>query len=492
MDFDIASFPDAWEGEDDSLLELRYEWGTGSADDGVQVVVPLAHLEQLAADGLEWQVPGLREELVVALLRSLPKDVRRHLVPIPDRAKEFVAKTRPEDGQLLSVLAKDMSIASGVAISVRDFDWEKVPPYLRPTFQVVGEQEEVLAVSKDLGRLLTEVRPQLEAALQAAAIAAGFGAALGAEPSSTWDFGELPKVFDPAWHGYRLRGYPALVDAGDGVRVHVFPDEARAREAMMAATRRLLLLNLPSRRQLADGLQRRLGNNTSLALGALANPPYPSTRAVAEDAIVAALDLVVNANGGPAWGKEEFDRLVQVARQQVSPAAERAVAAAKRIIFTVQDQVRRIEKLSLRLPTVWSAAPSPMGEGLRDIGDQLEFLARPNFMSSAGLDRLADIERYLSAIDRRLDKLPADPQRDLALTGRVRLVQRRLDEALASSRAAGAGQQQLSALGEVRWMIEELRVSFFAQSLGTRMPVSEQKISKVINEALSGATTGNV
>jgi ATP-dependent helicase HrpA len=113
-------------------------------------------------------------------------------------------------------------------------------------------------------------------------------------------------------------------------------------------------------------------------------------------------------------------------------------------------------------------------------------------MSSAGLHRLADIERYLSAIDRRLDKLPADPQRDFGLTGRARLVQQRLDEAVAASRAVGAGQQQLSALEEVRWMIEELRVSFFAQSLGTRMPVSEQKISKAINEALSSATTSNV
>ena len=475
LDVDVASFPDVWTSADAGPLPLRYEWVPGTDDDGVHVEVRLAQLGRLATERLEWQVPGLREELVVALLRSLPKELRRHLVPVAEHAKEFVAKAAPGDGPLLAVLASHLSAASGIKISARDFDWAKVPGYLRPTLEVVGDVGEVLASDKDLGDLYSALQPQLMAALRAAAASASLAG--GPAPlHSKWDFGELPKVFEPEWNGARLRGYPALVDETDGVSVQVFPDAASARLAMTAGTRRLLLLNLPTRRPLIDALERLLDNRTKLALAALANPPYRSTREMVEDAIAAVLDEVVARSGGPAWGPEEFEELVSAVRRQVGPSAQEAVKAAVRIISKLQSLSRRTRELG----AMADAGASGVAAALSDVDQQLAGLVGPRFLSYAGFRRLSDIDRYLAALERRLERLPADPRRDLALTQRVRSVQLKLQEAMAEAEKVGASAAELQALDEVRWMIEELRVSFFAQALGTRVPVSEERILRAI------------
>ena len=482
VDVDLSSFPDVWTIGGAGPLALRYEWAPGTDGDGVHVEVPLAQLGALASERLEWQVPGLREELVVALLRSLPKDLRRHLVPVPEHAREFAAKASPADGPLVTVLAAHMSVAGGAVISSRDFDWARVPGYLRPTVEVLGDGGQVLATGKDVADLYLALQPQLLAALRAAAGSAALGG--GPEVLHTkWDFGSLPKVFEPEWNGARLTSYPALVDEGDGVTVQVFPDERSAQSAMAAGTRRLLLLNLPSRRQLVDGLERLIHNPTKLALAGLAIPPYRTTRELAEDAILACLDEVIAGSGGPAWGPVQFEALVAAVRRQVGASAEKAVRAAGRVISTLQSLGRRTRELA----TVAGAGPSPVTAALEDVGQQLAGLAGPRFLSRVGVGRLPDLERYLSAIERRLERLPADPRRDFAHTQRVRSLQLELEEATAEAMVDQAGAAELQALADVRWMIEELRVSFFAQSLGTRVPVSEERVRRAIAAARSPA-----
>jgi ATP-dependent helicase HrpA len=484
VDIDAGEFPDAWSSSDDEALALHYSWEPGSEEDGVCVEVPLAQLRKLAEEGLEWQVPGLRQELVVALLRSLPKDLRRHLVPVSEHATEFVAKAGPGDGPLLALLARSMTEVAGVRISPADFDWEKVPGYLRPTFRVVDERGQVLASGKETSVLVDTLRPQLERALQAAAVSAGLLCGVDKPPSVVWDFGALPKVFEADWNGYRLRGYPALVDAGDGVRVQVFSDETSQTVAMAAGARRLVLLNLPSRRQLIDGLERLLDNRTKLALGALRYPPYRSTREIAEDAAAAAVDDAIAAAGGPPWGPESFGALVLAVRQQVEPSARKAVLTAGRIISKLHELSQRTEDLAVRAAA--APPPSPLRAALDDVTVQLAALAAPKLMSRAGLGRLTDVERYLTAVERRLEKLPVEPRRDAGFLQRVQSAQHRLDEAVAMARQEGAGVGRLQALEDVHWMIEELRVSFFAQSLGTRVPVSEERVLRAIERARSG------
>ena len=475
IDVDRGSFPDVWAGAEAGPLALRYEWVPGTADDGLHVEVPLAQLGKLAGERLEWQVPGLREELVVALLRSLPKELRRQLVPISEHAKEFVAKASPAEGPLLTVLAADMSVVSGVRVSSRDFGWGRVPGYLRPTFEVFGDEGHVLASGKDVTDLYTALQPQLMAALQDAASSAALAGGL-LDHHTKWDFGDLPQVFEPEWNGARLRSFPALVDEGDGVSVQVFPDQPSARSAMAAGTRRLLLLNMPARRPLVDGLERLIDNRTKLALASLAVPPYRSTRELVEDAIAACLDEVVASNGGPPRGPEAFEALVSAVRQQVGASAEKAVLAAARILTKMQSLGRRTGELA-----GMAAVGSPqMAASLDDIGHQLAALVGSHFVSTSGLRRLPDVERYLNGVERRLERLPADPRRDFALSQKVQSLELQLEEVRAEAQQDGPSPAQVEALDEVRWMIEELRVSFFAQALGTRVPVSEERVLRAL------------
>jgi ATP-dependent helicase HrpA len=478
-DADPAGFPDVWPAADNVPVPLHYNWEPGAQDDGVCADVPLAQVDRLAEEGLEWQVPGLREELVVALMRSLPKDLRRELLPISEHAKEFVAKASPSDGPLLAVLARAMSAVTGVHLSRRDFDWGKVPGYLRPTFRVLGEDGAVLARGKEISDLLAQLRPQLQKVLQAAS--ARSSSLVAGHRSAAWDFGDLPKRFEPEWNGYRLSGYPALVDEGDAVRVQVFSDESSQRAAMAAGTRRLVLLNLPTRRQLTDGLERLIDNRTKLALGRLRNPPYRSWREVAEDVLAAALDQAIAAHGGPAWGPESFEALVAAARSDAEPAARKGVLVAGRIISKLAELGRQTEEMWAK--TASPASAPALRAALEDVIRHLARLGGSRFVSRAGLGRLPDVERYLTAIERRLDKLPATPRRDLDLAQRVQALQRRLDDAMITAREEGPGPARLVALEEVRWMIEELRVSLFAQSLGTKAPVSEERVLRAIQAA---------
>ena len=390
---DIAAYPDTWELMGAPALALRYKWEPGSEDDGVNVEVPLAALDRLAAEGLEWQVPGLREELVLALLRSLPKEVRRRLVPLPERAAEFLARAGPADGPLPAVLARWLAAAAGADISPADFNWEKLPPYLRPTFHLVGEDGRLFASGKDLGELWSCVQPMLGRALGEAARAGS----LERSGLKTWDFGELPKVFEPVWQGCRLKGYPALVDDGDSVSVRVLTDGAAQSGAMVAGTRRLLLLSLSSQQQRLDRFERLLDNPTRLAVSTGPQPAYRSVRELVEDVAAGAVDQIVEAQGGPAWERGEFWELRSAVVAQFDPVVSKAVLAAGRLFRESQDVRRWLDDLSERAANL--PKPAPLQLALADIDRQLVYLAGPRFVSRAGLGRLADIERYLRAMD---------------------------------------------------------------------------------------------
>lgn len=485
QDVATAEFPDTWSSPGGGALALSYNWSPGDEDDGVVVEVPFAKLCQLARECVEWQVPGLREELVISLLRSLPKDLRRQLQPLAESAREFLAKAIPADGPLVTVLAAAMSEASGVRVLPGDFEWGKVPAHLRPTFRVVGHDGHCLAAGKEVAGLMSQLEPQMERALQSAARAPGLGWGPPGRRTTSWDFGELPRVFEPEWHGYRLVGFPALVDEGDAVSVRVFADEAPARLAMQAGTRRLVLLQLHVRRRLVGTLEGLLDNRTKLALAALGRLAYSSPRELVEDVVTAAVDEAVAGHGGPAWDAGAFDALVEAVHRDLEKTARDAVGITKRMISTLQDIKCRAERL--RAMAVPAAPSSPLRRSLDDVEVELETLGGPRLVSRAGLGRLADVERYLAALDRRLDKLPADPLRDVALTERVQAVQQRLATASAALSDRAPGSAAARELEEVRWLVEELRVSFFAQSLGTKVAVSEARIAKVI-EQLSGAS----
>ncbi|MGB6225346.1 MAG: ATP-dependent RNA helicase HrpA, partial [Pseudonocardiaceae bacterium] len=287
-----ADYPDSW-SFGTLELELSYQFEPGADADGVTVHVPLPVLNQLTAAPFTWQVPGLREELVVALLKSLPKPLRRQLVPVPDRAKALLARMTPYYGliagsaggePLLGALERELSEA-GVAVLREDWRLDQVPDHLKITFRV-SDGDHVLAQGKDLSALTRQLQPQLRATLSAA------GTGLQRRGLRGWDIGTLPQTHQQQQAGHLVTAYPALVDEGDTVAVALLPTEAEQRRAMWAGTRRLLLLAVPG---LIKLVQRGLDRQARLVL---ARNPDGSTEALLTDCVDCAADALIAACGG--------------------------------------------------------------------------------------------------------------------------------------------------------------------------------------------------
>ena len=447
-----ADYPARW-GE----LPLSYAFDPGAPDDGVTADIPLSQLGSVNGDELGWQVPGRREELVTELIRSLPKELRRLFVPAPDTARAVTPRLGQPHGDLLGALALELTRIGGVPVTRSAFDESRLPAHLRITFRVMDGNRE-LASGKDLDALREQLRPRLQARLTAAA------GDLTRTGLKDWTIGTLPRVFTRD----QVTAYPALADAGDAVDVRLFPTEAEASAAMAAGTRRLLLLQVPSGvRSIADRLptQRKLAMSVS---------PYPSVGALLDDCVAAAADQVIADAGGPARDADGFARLVAEARAALPLATARAVDAAGQVLEAAHEAERRLR----------STASPPLAAAFDDARTQFAALIYPGFVSETGLRRLPDLARYLRAISRRLDTVAEDPARDAERMATVRRVTDAYRQAVAELppwRRSGAD------VLAVRWAIEELRVSLFAQVLGTSGPVSEKRILAALATARSSS-----
>ena len=433
-------------------LPVSYEFAPGEPDDGVSVDIPLARLNQVSAEEFSWQVPGLRQEMVTELIRSLPKQLRTTFVPVPDTARAVLPRLDPGRGDLLDALGTELSRLGGVHIPRSAWDESRLPAYLRITFRVV-EDGRVLAEGKDLDELRRQLRPRLQATLSQAATG------ITRTGLRTWDIGTLPRVFS---HG-EVRAYPALADTGDAVDVRLFETRAQADAAMLRGTRRLLLLQVPSG---ARAVASRLPVSAKLAMS---RHPYPSTDALLDDCAAAAADQVITEAGGPAWDEAGFARLLEVARDALAARTADVVALVARAL----GEAHQVEA-SL------AATPSPpVRAAFTDLRAQLARLVHPGFVAETGARRLPDLVRYLRGMSRRLEKMPEALGRDAERMAVVQRVSEDYQQTLADLPPARRDDPDVR---EVRWMIEELRVSLFAQTLGTSGPVSERRIEKALDQ----------
>ena len=445
-----ADYPASW-GE----LPLSYEFAPGAPEDGVTADIPLAALARVDGDELGWQVPGRRVELVTELIRSLPKELRREFVPAPDVARDVVARLGEPDGNLLDALGAELGRLGGVRIPRDAWDESRLPAHLRMTFRVLDGNRE-LARGKDLDALRRQLRPRLA---EMAADAAGDLLRTGLKD---WSIGTLPQVFTSG----QLTAYPALEDTGDAAEVRLFETRAQARAAMVRGTRRLLLLRVPTGLRSIAG---RLPNQRKLALS---RSPYASIGALLDDCEACAADQVIADAGGPAWDAEGFARLVTLARSTLPLATSRALELAGQVLEAAHEAESRL------------ASTSPvLARAVADARAQFDGLVYPGFVSETGLPRLPDLVRYLRAISRRLDTAAQDPARDAE---RAAAVARVCDDYRQAVAELPPARRQDAGVQAVRWMIEELRVSLFAQVLGTSGPISEKRIEAALG-ALGGA-----
>ncbi|WP_029117175.1 ATP-dependent RNA helicase HrpA [Mycobacterium sp. URHB0044] len=453
-----ADRPDRWQAGDLSL-PITYRFEPGAEDDGITVHVPVEVLARLGGDEFAWHVPALREELITELIRSLPKDLRRNFVPAPDTARALLTTLDPGSEPLLQALQHELRRRTGILVPIDAFDLSKIPAHLRVTFAVESADGTEVARGKDLDALQDTLAAPVRQAV-AGAVAGGLErSGLRAWPD---DLDELPRVVESTRGGHTVRGYPALVDGGTAVDVRVFATQAEQGAAMRPGTRRLLRLSSPAP---AKAVERALNPRTRLQLGV---NPDGSLAALLDDCADAAVDLLATA---PAWTRTEFAAL----RDRVAAA----------LVPTTLDVVGRVEKVLAAWNDVQVALPDKpppaQADAVADVRTQLADLVPRGFVTATGVAHLADLARYLTAIGRRLERLPHGLAADRERMQRVHAVQDAYDDlvrALSPARAAADD------VRDIARMIEELRVSLWAQQLGTPRPVSEQRIYRAIDAVL--------
>ena len=531
-ELDESAFPNVWH-QAGFELPLAYEFSplTPGAHDGVTVTIPVLFLNQLDAKPFRWQIPGQRVELVTALIKSLPKQVRKNFVPAPDVARTVVAALAsdfdPAQDDLETALELALRRLRGHIIPPGSWNWSAVPQHLLMMFRIVDAGGRVLDESRDLEALKEQLAPAVSRAIAqslgatpgstrpaagpgrggrggrtgpagrddgrpastrggrgapaaeaprtgghtAAAPASRGGVAVAEAPAvaertgeKAWAFGSIEREVSRIVAGHRVTGFPAVVDEGTSVGLKVFPDAGQQATVMRAGVIRLLSLRIPSP---AKYVLEHLSNTEKLTFS---QNPHGSVAELIRDCSLAAIDKLVPEE--LPWTEEAFDRLYEEVRAELIDTVFTVTATVERVL----SSTRRIQK-QLKGTTSLALITS-----LNDVRSQLEHLVYPGFVAATGYAQLAHLPRYLRGIEVRLEKLPTNVQRDGLGTAVIQRLEDEYDDAVAS---LAAGRHRPAALRRVRWMIEELRISLFAQDLGTAYSVSEKRVRTALNEALA-------
>jgi ATP-dependent helicase HrpA len=454
-------FPDALQ-VGASALPLEYHFDPGHAADGVTLVVPLPLINQVSPERGEWLVPGLLEERVVALLRGLPKQIRKSFVPIPDTAARVVERLSPSDRPLTQAVGEALKDLTGVSVPESAWDPAAVPAHLNLKYRLVDPDGTQVAAGDDLIALK---RRYGETGQRSFAHIPSAG--LERDGITRWDFGTLPESLDLERGGIRLRGYPALVDRGESVAVQVLDSPESAELAGRAGLRRLFMLSLGAEmRRLRQGLPALERMRLQYALApqppaedrAAARPPD-----LADELIDLILDLTFTQGQPPIRDQATFAARLAARRGRLATVAGEVARLAGGILGQYQALRKRLAEIT---QVHWQ-------ETVGDVRAQLDGLVFRGFLGQIPYERLRDYPRYLRAAEQRLDRLLHAAARDRERMQELAPLAARWSERASAMRAAGRRDPRLE---EIRWMLEELRVSLFAQQLGTAYPVSVKRI----------------
>ncbi|QXO18789.1 ATP-dependent RNA helicase HrpA [Vibrio ostreae] len=449
-------YPNFWH-QNGIKLKLSYQFEPGENSDGVTVHIPLPILNQIEPEGFDWQIPGLRHELVMSLIKSLPKSLRKNFVPAPNYADAFLARAKAMEGPLLGALERELRRMTGVEVLREDWNWEQVPQHLRMTFRAVDHRNRKLKEHQDLHELKESLKEKVQETLSQVA-----DDDIEQKDLHTWSFGELPRVYQQKRGGFEVKAYPALVDNKDSVEIKLFETEQEQHNAMREGQRRLILLNVPSP---IKYLHANLPNKSKLGLYF---NPYGKVMDLIDDCIACGIDKLVEQRGGMAWQPEEFEALKEFVRAELGDTVVDIAQQVETILTTAYNINKRLK----------GKIDFTMAFALSDIKAQIEGLIFKGFATECGWKRLPDILRYMKAIERRMEKLPIDPNKDRLHMLKIESVTQDYKELLNKIPKGVAIPDNVK---EIRWMLEELRVSFFAQQLGTPYPVSDKRVKNAID-----------
>lgn len=449
-------FPNFWH-QGNLKLKLTYQFEPGTDADGVTVHIPLPLLNQVEMTGFDWQIPGLREELIIALIKSLPKSYRRNFVPAPNYAQAFLSRTVPLEKPLLDTLIYELRRMTGVTVEAEQWNWEQIPSHLKMTFRVVDENDKKIAESMNLDELKFSLKDRVQESISAVADD-------GIEQSGLhiWSFSELPQCYEQKQRGFSVKAFPAIVDEKDAVGIKLFETEFEQAVAMQQGLRRLLLLNVPSP---IKYLHEKLPNKAKLGLYFT---PFGRVLDLIDDCIACAVDKLIADFGGFVWDEAGFEKLRDFVRENLNE-----------VTVDIAQKVEQILSLNHALnQRLKGKMDFTMAFALSDMKSQISGLIYQGFVQKNGYARLPDLQRYLQAVDKRIDKLAQDVNRDRAAMLRVEQVQQAYQQLLAKLPKSKPISDEVA---EIRYMIEELRVSLFAQQLGTKYQVSDKRVLNIIN-----------
>lgn len=437
-------------------LSLDYVYDTGSPIDGVTVNIPIAALAQAPAERFEWLVPGHLPTRIEEMIRSLPKELRKTFIPIGDAAREAAATLTFGEGSLLEGLALFLGRRAGVRIPPQEFNEPSLPPYLRMNFRIIDAAGKQIGVGRDLAQLRADLQVEVRSSF-----ANSPRSEHDRDQLTRWDFGDLPERVPVKRHGMTLWGYPALIDRGGSAAIRLLESPEAARQATRAGARRLFMIQLEKE---IEYLSRHIPNLERMSLN---YSTIGGSDDLKKDLLSAIVDRALFFDGEPVLSQAEFIRRATDGWRRLMKTADELSALAGEILVEYQSIHRELSR----------AFPPLMQESARDLREQLFWMVHRGFLTHTPFEWLAQMPRYLKGMTVRLKKLlNAGLTRDQAAMQQVTPPWEQYKARAAEFRKLGRFDANLL---QYRWMIEELRVSLFAQELKTAVPVSPQRLQRV-------------
>jgi len=450
-------YPDTWQQEN-LLLPLAYHFDPGQAVDGVAVQIPVALLNQVQETGFDWHIPAFRHELICALIKSLPKTIRRNFVPAPNYADAVLAAIEPMQGNLIDAISTRLLRMTGVRVEPDAWDLSTLAPHLRLQFEVRDENDKLLARGLNLTKLKAQLQGKVTDTLSKVA-----DKGIEKADLTEWSFGELPSSYVKKQGQYEIKAFPALVDKKDSAAVELFDNEHKAQQAHQQGLRRLVLLNVPSP---IKYLQQNLPNKSKLGLYF---NPFGKVNDLIDDCIAAAVDSLLTKYGNIRTA-ESFEKAKEQIRGELGDTVVEIATQVEQVLSIAHGLNKRMKgRVDLTMITAHG-----------DIKSQLQSLVFKGFVSQHGAAKMTDLIRYLKAIERRLEKLPVDPNRDRLCVLELEKVAEQYQKL---TNKIPKGMPVPEEISNIFWMQQELRVSLFAQTLGTPYPVSAKRVLNAIKES---------
>jgi len=441
---------------DGMTLRLDYRYDTGSPVDGVTVTIPLAALGQVPAERFEWLIPAYLPERIEELIRSLPKELRKTFIPIGDAAKEAAATLTFGEGSLYDGLAMFLGKRAGIRIPPDSFRPDALAPFLQMNFRVIDAAGKQIAVGRDLVQLRADLQVEVRNSFANSPVSEH-----DRDDITHWDFGDLPERVPIKRHGLTLWGYPALIDRDNGAAIRLLESPDAARVATRAGSRRLFMMQLQKE---IEYISRHIPNIEQLCLN---YSTAGSCEELRRDLLSAIVDRALFFDGEPVLKQAEFIRRATDGWRRLTNTATEISNIASLVLVEYQSIARELSR----------AFPPLMQPAARDMRDQMAHLVYKGFLTQIPHEWLVHVPRYLKGIAMRLKKLMnAGLARDSQAMDQVLPFWEDYKRKAEEFRRLG---RYDSTLVQIRWMVEELRISLFAQELKTAVPVSIQRIEKL-------------